>query len=807
MKTGFFAYSGYPLSAGECVEEAIAAINQKKETFIRSWKDFAINGTFIINEVTKAIDEADYFCADLTNVSDNVLFELGYAIGKNKPLFLVFDHTIIESFNKYKDLFFLKTLGHWTYTNSEHIIKGFEKRNVYQQNEGSFAELTRQLKLGNDGRPLLYLKNQINTNYSRKTADKIGNYFSVPCLIDDASESPLQNLSWYLEQLSNVPALLAEFSSTSRANYAIQNSKCSLICGLAYGLGRKFLIIVEDLGKHDSQTLYEVPIDYRDFLLRYNNQKSLDDYLTPFLSSVKDESLVFFKNLEFLNRKRTTDPSIVIRRTDLQNIDFGQFVAENENDRSYLDIFDLSSLVDQKYGIVIGRKGTGKTATLYSLADQLKQDSKNHVCLIQPVEIEIDGLLTVIENLSNSYQKTFFVQSTWKFIIYTEIVRSIYNKILTKHLAAYTSSEQKFVEFVNTSSSIFLSPLSDRLFSQLREIESQTSSKGDIYDFGIRISEIFHDGILSRAKSLLSDLFEREREKKIVVLIDNLDEYWDKGANTILQSSWILGLLGVVGNLASDLSGVKLKGSQKGINFNLTIFLRSDIFKYIRDNEAEPDKIDYVNLHWDDLQTLFRVIENRFVTLNRRDDVKEEELWENCIISSIGQQNIKNYIFERIMPRPRDLIYFFIQALRRATGRKHEMILEADIQSAWEDYSSWVFGVLQVESNKAYNLKDFLSFLTGYPNIISLEDIISGMQEIGLPTNENIYVENFIDYLASISVLGREVKNNVFKYEYGLDDQEVSKKRSKKLRSNRFKLHNCLIPRLELDCDIYPVSK
>ena len=91
MKTGFFAYSGKPYSVGESIEEAIDSVNLSGIASLKSWTTYIVNGKLIIDEVTKAIDEADYFCADLTGFSDNVIFELGYAIAKNKAIFLILD--------------------------------------------------------------------------------------------------------------------------------------------------------------------------------------------------------------------------------------------------------------------------------------------------------------------------------------------------------------------------------------------------------------------------------------------------------------------------------------------------------------------------------------------------------------------------------------------------------------------------------------------------------------------------------------------------------------------------------------------
>jgi hypothetical protein len=45
---------------------------------------------------------------------------------------------------------------------------------------------------------------------------------------------------------------------------------------------------------------------------------------------------------------------------------------------------------------VIGRKGTGKTATLYKLASDLSADPRNHFCTVRPVDYELDGILTML---------------------------------------------------------------------------------------------------------------------------------------------------------------------------------------------------------------------------------------------------------------------------------------------------------------------------------------------------------------------------------------------------------------------------
>lgn len=519
------------------------------------------------------------------------------------------------------------------------------------------------------------------------------------------------------------------------------------------------------------------------------------------MSDVKDRTIAFFKELERSGNRKTSD-NRVKKRHDLQNINFGQYVAENEkgNDKCYLDIFSLEDLVNRDYNIVIGRKGSGKTATFYALEEHLNQSSINHVCQIQPVVFEIDGLLFSLENLPESYEQTYVVESIWKLLIYTEIISSLYERIKRKHLAAYTEIEKKFVNFVELNSDVFQQDLCRRIAKELSDIKPIVEDR--VLDFSVKVSELIHEGTLSRAKDMLGELFQKERDKRIVVLIDNLDQSWEKGKKIELQTKWILGLLNVARRIVTDLSKVRIKESQKTIGFNLTIFLRSDIFKYVRERYPEPDKLGYKNLQWNDSEILFGVIENRFVELNKRNDAREEDLWENYIVNSIDGQSVKSYIFERIMPRPRDLIYFFGQALNLANRRKHDSIQEEDVKSAYEDYSAWVFQVILVESNVTVDLKNFLYTFAGSPQVITKEDIISSMKESHIQSDGEDKVETFIDFLASISVIGREVKNNEFKYEYGFENEDVIRRRAKRLGTNQYKIHSALASFLDLEINI-----
>ncbi len=591
MKTGFFAYSSQPISVSESVEDAIQMINQSGLAILKSWRGYEVNGKLIFDEVTKAINEADYFCADLTGFSNNVLFEIGYAMTKNKPIFLILDDTYVESKRQYKEFSSLTTTGYTKYTNSNHILAGFSKFISDLSPQQKFKEK----QISPSDKPLLFLKNHLDTNYSQIISKKIEDY-KIPCNIDDASENAVQPLEWYMERLNK--ATLIEFSSTSRSGHELQNSKCSFIAGISLGYDLEILMVVEEP--------YDVPVDYRDFLSKYNTKKGCEQVVSEFLESLKLEILRSYSQVVTSKKNKK-------QLTEFQKISFGEFLAEHESDilvDYYVETFSMSNLTNKDYNIVVGRKGTGKTATLYYLKSLLEEDPRNHICLIKPVTFEIDALITMLQVPSEEeYEKSYLVESTWKFLIYTEIAKSVYIKLDNKNSFALSEAEINFKKFIENNSDLFLKDFSERLEEELENIRQAKIISGElkISDFKIKLAELIHSKTLAETRNLLARLFQKD--KKILVLIDNLDKSWQKNSKINFQSDLLLGLLSVSGSIVKELKSFNVKGQLNNIDFHLTIFLRSDIFKYIRGVAREPDKIEYTDLlKLGDKDVLFRII-------------------------------------------------------------------------------------------------------------------------------------------------------------------------------------------------------
>ena len=100
----FFAYPASPSVVGDTIERAISYSKQRGRSEIGSWRELDIPGHFISSEVLQKIDESSILFADISRLNFNVVYEIGYAIGRSKRVFLVRNNSISEEEPTIKDV-------------------------------------------------------------------------------------------------------------------------------------------------------------------------------------------------------------------------------------------------------------------------------------------------------------------------------------------------------------------------------------------------------------------------------------------------------------------------------------------------------------------------------------------------------------------------------------------------------------------------------------------------------------------------------------------------------------------------------
>ena len=102
----------------------------------QSWEELAIGGRLVTLAVLSAIDDSDVSIFDVSTLNPNVLYELGYAIGRARRIWLLVDSSDAEAIAQWDRFRLLSSVGYRGWTSSEDI------RNNYATDQPHLAEST-----------------------------------------------------------------------------------------------------------------------------------------------------------------------------------------------------------------------------------------------------------------------------------------------------------------------------------------------------------------------------------------------------------------------------------------------------------------------------------------------------------------------------------------------------------------------------------------------------------------------------------------------------------------------------------------
>lgn len=761
--TAFLAFGSERSDQTEMLTRAAAQIVDASGIDVLPWTELPIGGTVVINRICEQIAQRDLFICDLTSLNHNVLFELGFAIAQKKRTWVLLNDSIKGAAKDFKRFQLLSAIGYISYQNSDHIRERFvheqphrAQTTIYESAIEQVVGSAEQTLRASDKRALLYLMSPVETDAASRLSRAVFNA-KLPYWTDDPTETPVQTLSWYAKHAFNAHAVLAHFLSPDHEESQVHNGKLAFVSGLAYGLNKSLLMLAH--GPYDS-----VPFDYRELLKVHNTAEQCELIAKPWL---KDQRDPFIEMLTVARRRR----SQVGPQSDLQRVALGEYVSENEPEdlvEYFVETAEFNEALASRHSVVVGRKGSGKTANLLMLRDRLGEDKRNHVCVIKPVSYEFFGLLQLLEKTRQKAEKGYLFESLWKFLIYSELIASVYDRLHDRpDYLPLDEIEAEFVAYVDSNASVFLQDFSIRLENAVRRL-SDVSGDAPGADQRQKISEQLHVDLLSRARALLGKVLTKNA--RVAVLIDNLDKAWVRGPQLELLGETLYRLFSVTQSITREFD--RSDHWREPVNLSVTIFLRSDIFNYIHRSAREPDKISPKRLLWRDPELLLRVIEERFLRTAPKIS-SPDDLWQSYFPPQVAGQPTRTYVASAVLPKPRDIIFFIKESLALAINRRHARIEEQDILDAEERYSQHAFDGLVVEANsQAERVDDLLIEFAGMQAVVSKSDITSAMQRADLdPSKLNDYLET----LVNLSFLGLETAAGTFTFFNDDNDIERAK--------------------------------
>ena len=776
---GFFAYPASPPMIPATIRAAIEALNATDNVLIYSWEDLKVEGKYIISEVLKAIDDCDFFCADLTGINPNVMFELGYAIAKNKRTWIIRVESYSEAKKDYEQLKILTTVGYRLYAGSAQIIDGFFKDSPFLDLNNTIFNNSIEPSLGSQSNEpqVLYLKNRHDTDASIRVTRALEDSH-IPLKISDPNESSMQPLYWYAQELWNSAGLVAHFISSAREGFKLHNARYALVSGLAAGLHVNTLMLSEH-----SDVL--APMDYRDAFRFYSVPKEAFELTEEWLQPV------------LLKSHRTFDinanhASSVRKATELKDfhLRLGDYVAENESVRLndyFVETTVSDDIANGTQTVFVGRKGTGKSANLIHAEATIGREAGNLVCLIKPVGYEIAGLVRLFGEYKLQDHKGYVIESLWKYMLYTELAIAAAKQIGENALWQMNDADvQELVNTLEDRGNAFEGDFAVRLERIIKKI-AQVDADGPAEEFRKGISESIHSQSLGKLRLALGKVLSRKN--KVLLLIDNLDKPWTKTADLKQLAEFLKGLLTAAERVGLELS--RAEKDRKSVVFNSAIFMRSDIFEKVIDVTLEPDKLSFTRMRWEDPELLLRIIEERYVA-SHGDKSDPATMWKKYFCSTVQGMPTRHYLTQRILQRPRDIVYLVKAAVAFAVNRKRDRVEEKDIADGERQYSQYALDSILVENVGEFpEMEPFIFELAGSTSILSRAEIEKTALKCGVTEDR---VNDLVEHLTKLSFLGVEIEASQFAF-----SEETRELRLNRVMSARFRERSGQEQRFEIN--------
>lgn len=662
MESGFFAYPAQPSEIGQCIEIALEKIRKgHQEKTINSWRQLDIVGHFISEEVLSGIRESTFLAADISELNFNVTYEIGYAIGLKKPIILTKNKSVNPKGIRIEDVGIFDTLGYQDYQNSQELVSC-----IFSVDSKTPLETSARL---NRKAPVYLLETPFKTDWSGRIVSRIK---KAGYIFRNFDPNELPRLSAYdaIAQVSSSYGVVVPLLSSTASGADVHNLRAAFIAGLADGMNKPFCLIQNG----DDP----VPLDYRDFVNVTYHPDEINEIIADFASQI---ARAFQQNL---------DEKRVPQRSFLKALNLGATSAENEMrdlDAYYLETSQYLKALRGEAHLVIGRKGSGKSAIFLQIRDieRDKNRSKNVVLDLKPDGYKLikfkERMLSFLEEGTYLHTVTAF----WEYVLLLEICYKIIEKDKKRHLNDHLLYEgyRSLVDIYNVDEYETEGDFSERMSGLMEKIYSEYQSRyGDRSDVRLNAAQITEIIYKHDVRGLRNQLISyMERKGSLWLLFDNIDNGWPTSG---LEHGDLL----IVRALIDATRKIERQFGRNNLDINTAIFLRNDVYELLVRETADRGKEASVLLDWTDPDLLRELVRLRIVANGLDDDIDFQSAWLKIFESHYLGEESSQFLIDRSLMRPRFLLNLINHCKSFAINLNHEVIASSDIEKGLGAYSA-----------------------------------------------------------------------------------------------------------------------
>lgn len=655
----FVAFAATPSWLYDTINAAISNANASRTRFAyHGWPANDIPGRPLAGPVQSGISNAAFVVADISTLNLNVIYEIGFAIGTHKRAYLIRNADYAPKPHLAAKAGIFDTLGYQQYQNSESL-----GRILSSITDLAPLDIAKPL----DAKaPLYLLESPIKGDTMlrilssvKKTRFKFRSF--------NPSEDARLAASDAIAHVARSHGVIVPLLSDDLQDSPVHNVRASFVAGLAHGMEKPTLVL-KPFG-------FDAPLDLRDAVKEYSRLEDIDAHIHQLALDVVDST-------------QRLEPLAAPPDRTLARLTIGDPMAENEFQTLgdyYLRREEFHRTLRGEVNLVVGRKGSGKTALFSQVRDDLRRDPTIVVLDLKPEGYQLVKLREQVLDFLHAGAKDHLITSFWEYLLLREVAHKLLEKDRQRHMrdhrlySHYTALRVAYRE----SPHIVEGDFSERLANLAASVADEFQGRFDD-QHGRRLSaddvtQIVHSGSLRKLRQTVSKYLEYK--KGVWILFDNLDKGWALPGPSPTDILVLRCLIDGARKCQRDMQS-------GGHDFHSIVFVRNDVYELLIQESADFGKEMRASLDWSDPDMLRELLRLRLVNNGFGPDETFPKIWHAICVSHYRAQETSQYMIDRSLMRPRNLLKLFNHCKASAANLRHDTILPDDIEKGLQSYSN-----------------------------------------------------------------------------------------------------------------------
>lgn len=658
----FVAYPSRPVNLEGAIQSA-CKISTEHGLDVVAWPQLDTAGQFIANSVMEEIDKSALVVADITRLNFNVTFEVGYAMGKRKPILPVLNAGLQPATKEISKLGIFDTLGYQSYENGNSlfsIIKHGNRKLAVDPNAWSVDSST----------PLFILDTEHKGDAQLRILSKIKKA-KIRYRSFDPKESSRLLTSDAVKHVCQSIAVIVNLLSPQSTDYQWNNLRGAFLMGLAYGLQKELLAFQDG----DDQP---IPMDYREIVRVYKHPHDVDEDINELAPKIM-EALQYHSGASHDHRTGL-----------LESLNIGSPAAENEMITLadyYVPTDEYNKTCEGQARLVVGRKGSGKTALFLQVRDKIRQQRQKKVVLdLKPEGYQLKRFKSAVLDLLSEAVKEHAATAFWEYSLLLEVCYRLLEKDRDRarnNAEFYVRYERLRDLYGRSGRGSGEGDFSERLRDMIDQISNDfgkhSPSGQQVHLTADEITRlIYRQDIAKIREELCGYLGDRD---EVWILFDNIDKGWPTRG---VEMADII----ILRSLLEATRKIEQFFARRDLVVHSVVLLRNDVYELLVDESPDRGKESRVSLDWTDPDRLRELLRRRIASNEGFSGVSFDAGWRRICVSHVMGEDSSQYLIDRSLMRPRNLLTLVNYAKSNAVNLGHSRIEENDIIKAVASYSA-----------------------------------------------------------------------------------------------------------------------